>query len=63
MTVYDYPIMGFFWSMLIFFLWITWFMLLFRVFADIFRSADLGGLAKTLWIIFGLTGRRQIVQR
>ena len=52
MTAYDYPIMGFFWSMLIFFLWFMWIWLLFRIFADIFRSKDLGGVAKTLWIIF-----------
>ncbi len=52
MLAYDYPLMGFFWSMLIFFLWIAWFMLLFRIIADIFRSADLGGFAKTLWFIF-----------
>jgi hypothetical protein len=49
---YDYPVLGFFWSMLIFFLWIMWFFLLFRVLSDIFRSADLGGFAKTMWIIF-----------
>ena len=52
MTAYDYPIMGFFWSTLIFFLWIMWFFLLFRILADIFRSHDLCGFAKTLWIIF-----------
>jgi hypothetical protein len=52
MFAYDYPILGFFWTAFIFFLWILWFMLLFRVLADIFRSADLGGVAKTLWIIF-----------
>jgi ABC-type multidrug transport system fused ATPase/permease subunit len=52
MTAYDYPILGFFWSTLILFLWIMWFFLLFRILADIFRSHDLGGFAKTLWIIF-----------
>jgi len=52
MLAYDYPVMGFFWSMLIFFLWIMWFILLFHILADIFRSHDLGGVAKTLWIIF-----------
>ena len=52
MIAYDYPILGFFWSTLIFFLWIMWFFLLFRILADIFRSHDLGGFAKTLWIIF-----------
>jgi hypothetical protein len=38
--------------MLIFFLWIAWFMILFRVLADIFRRSDLSGGGKTLWIIF-----------
>src|SRR3954467_15474171 len=52
MFAYDYPLLGFFWSMVIFFLWFMWLWLLFRIFADIFRSADLGGFAKTLWIIF-----------
>ena len=52
MFAYVYPLLGVFWSMLIFFLWIAWFMLLFRIIADIFRSADLGGLAKTMWFIF-----------
>jgi hypothetical protein len=41
-----------FWSFLVFFLWVAWFMLLFRVIADIFRRRDLGGGAKTLWLIF-----------
>jgi hypothetical protein len=52
MLAYDYPLLGFFWSVLIFFLWIMWFMLLFHIIGDIFRSADLSGVAKTLWIIF-----------
>ena len=34
-----------------FFLFFAWFMCLFWVFADIFRSRDLGGGGKTLWII------------
>ena len=49
---YDYPILGVFMSMLWFFLFVIWIMILFRVFADIFRSHDMGGFAKTLWIIF-----------
>ena len=52
MFAYDYPVMGVFWSMFIFFIWILWFMLLFRVFIDIFRSDDLGGGGKALWAIF-----------
>lgn len=52
MLAYDYPLMGLFWTMLWFFLWFAWLMLLFRVFADIFRSKDMGGGAKTFWVIF-----------
>jgi hypothetical protein len=33
------------------FLWIVLLMLLFRVIADIFRSRDLGGVAKAAWLI------------
>ena len=38
--------------MLWLFLWIAWFMLLFRVIVDIFRSHDMGGWGKALWAIF-----------
>jgi hypothetical protein len=41
-----------FWSMLYFFLFFIWIWLLIMVFGDIFRSRDLGGLAKALWVIF-----------
>ena len=52
MFAYDYPVLGVFWSMFIFFLWIMWFMLLFKVFGDIFRDDELGGGGKALWSIF-----------
>jgi len=48
----DYPFLDILWTMLIFFLWITWFWLLITVFADIFRRDDLSGLGKTGWLIF-----------
>ncbi len=51
MLAYDYPILGVFWSMLMFFLFFAWLVLLFRVFGDIFRS-DIGGFAKGLWSLF-----------
>ncbi|WP_027862338.1 SHOCT domain-containing protein [Marmoricola sp. URHB0036] len=35
-----------------FFLFFAWFMCLFWVLGDVFRSKDLGGGAKTLWVIF-----------
>jgi hypothetical protein len=41
-----------FFSMLWFFLFFIWIWLLITVFADIFRSPDLGGWAKALWTIF-----------
>jgi hypothetical protein len=40
------------WTMLVFFLWIAWFILLFRVFGDIFRRDDISGWGKTAWIVF-----------
>jgi uncharacterized SAM-binding protein YcdF (DUF218 family) len=39
-------------AMLEFFIFFAWIMCLFYVFADIFRSHDLGGGAKTFWCIF-----------
>ncbi len=52
MLAYDYPLLGVFWTMLWIFLFVIWIWLLIAVFADIFRSHDIGGLAKTLWVIF-----------
>jgi ABC-type multidrug transport system fused ATPase/permease subunit len=49
---YQYPILDFFLTMLYFFLFIIWIWLLITVFIDIFRSHDMGGLAKALWVIF-----------
>ena len=51
-ATYQYPILDFFLTMLYFFLFIIWIWLLIMVFIDIFRSHDLGGLAKALWVIF-----------
>jgi Short C-terminal domain/Phospholipase_D-nuclease N-terminal len=48
----DYPFLEIVWTMLIFFLWITWFWMLITVFGDIFRRHDLSGLGKTGWLIF-----------
>ena len=41
-----------FWSMLWFTMFFIWVWLLIGVFADIFRSNDLGGFAKFLWVAF-----------
>ena len=52
MVAYDYPLLGLFWTILWFFIWVAWLLLLFRVIFDIFRSRDLGGWGKALWAIF-----------
>src|SRR5580693_4909642 len=46
------PVLDAFLTMLYFFLFIIWIWLLIMVFMDIFRSHDLGGWAKALWVIF-----------
>lgn len=38
--------------MLVLFLWIAWVWVVISVVADIFRSHDMGGGAKALWVIF-----------
>ena len=52
MVAYDYPLLGAFWTMFVFFIWVAWLFLLFKIFADIFRSPDMGGGVKALWVIF-----------
>ena len=52
MIAADYPFLDLFWTMAIFFLWVMWFTLLFKVWGDIFRRSDLSGLGKTGWLIF-----------
>jgi hypothetical protein len=54
MLAYDYPILGLFWTMMLFFFWVAWLILLFRVFGDIFRNRNMGGFAKAMWSIFVL---------
>jgi hypothetical protein len=48
----DYPLLNIFWTMLWFFLFVIWIWLLISVIADIFRSHDLSGWAKALWLLF-----------
>ena len=49
---YQYPILDFFLTMLYFFLFFIWIWILITVFIDIFRSHDLNGWIKALWVIF-----------
>ena len=54
MILADYPFFGVLWSMLVFFVWVAWFMLLFKIVGDVFRRRDIGGGMKTLWLLFVL---------
>ena len=54
MILADYPFLGVLWSMLVFFVWVAWFMLLFKIVGDVFRRRDIGGGMKTLWLLFVL---------
>jgi len=49
-----YPILGLFWTMFLLFGWVLWFWLLFVVYADVFRRGDIGGWAKTGWVVLTL---------
>jgi hypothetical protein len=48
----DYTFLDALWTMLVFFLWVSWFILLFHVIGDVFRRRDASGVNKTLWCIF-----------
>ena len=52
MLAYTYPLLSIFWTMLEFFLFVLWIWLLIYIFIDIFRSHDMGGFAKALWVLF-----------
>ena len=54
MLLADYTFLDFFWSMLVFFLWVIWFVLLFTIWTDIFRRDDISGWGKALWFVFTL---------
>jgi hypothetical protein len=52
MLAYNYPLLSLFWTMLEIFVFVLWIYLLIIVFSDIFRSRDLSGGAKALWVLF-----------
>ena len=52
MLAYDYPLLGVFWTMFVLFIWIAWIFILVKVLSDVFRSDDMGGGIKALWVIF-----------
>ena len=48
----DYPFLNILWSMIIFFAWVAWLLILFRVIGDVFRRHDTSGWGKAAWLIF-----------
>jgi hypothetical protein len=52
MLANSYPLLDIFWTMFEIFIFVIWIWLLIVVFTDIFRSQDMGGGAKALWVIF-----------
>jgi hypothetical protein len=48
----DYPFLNIFWTMIIFFTWVCWIMLVIRVFADLFRQHEMSGWTKAAWTLF-----------
>ncbi|MGD0881256.1 MAG: SHOCT domain-containing protein [Acidimicrobiales bacterium] len=52
MLAYTYPLANLFGTMLGFFIFLIWLWLLIAIFGDIFRSTDLSGASKALWVVF-----------
>ena len=52
MLAYTYPLLDFLWTLVEIFLFVIWIWLAIMVFVDIFRSHDMGGLAKAVWVLF-----------
>ena len=48
----DYPFLDILWTMIIFFLWVSWIFILVRVLVDIFRRHDASGWTKAAWTLF-----------
>ena len=48
----EYPLLNIIWTMFVFFIFIMWLMIVFKVIVDIFRRKDTGGGVKALWLIF-----------
>jgi phospholipase D-like protein/putative oligomerization/nucleic acid binding protein len=47
----DYPFMDIFWTMILFFFWLAWIMVLVMIIGDLFRRHDASGFVKALWIL------------
>jgi hypothetical protein len=52
MLAYDYPILGAFWTIFLFSMFVLWIFIVIWVFIDNFRRTDHSGWAKALWFLF-----------
>lgn len=52
MLAYDYPLLQIVITMMWFFLFFLWIWIAITVLIDVFRSHDMGGFAKALWLVF-----------
>ena len=52
MLAYDYPLLGVFWSLMIFSMVVLWIITVVWCFIDNFRRRDHHGLAKAMWFLF-----------
>src|SRR4051812_17814488 len=48
----DFPFLDLLLSMLVFFVWAAWFVMLFWIITNIFRRKDIGGGSKVIWLVF-----------
>ena len=48
----SYPLLNLFWTIFIFFIFFLWIFIAIQCVIDIFRSHDMGGVAKAIWLIF-----------
>ena len=46
------PLLDIFWSIFVFFLMVAWIWAVIGIISDIFRSPDLGGVSKGIWVLF-----------
>ncbi len=49
---YDFPLLGIFWSLLMFSLFVLWIFVVIWCFVDNFRRRDHHGVAKAVWFLF-----------
>jgi hypothetical protein len=48
----DYPFLDVLWTMILFFAWVVWIMMMIAILTDVFRRRDVGGWAKAGWCVF-----------